>query len=274
MDASCLHYLGQSLCNNWALVPEGWKSHVFCTNLSNTLSGNSSDPDFPNLQRIISKHVKECRRNGPASIRQSEIMADLLEDIPDPWYAFFCRKIHVLGLPLDFRLDPAFPEQFKALSSALPIQARMAVIKSWGNAWITIERFHESERLPCVFGCGGVDKTSHYFLCDHLWTLLVGCIVPRTYLLYGDTDPRVKVGIRLGLIFPSTFNIALCMMAFKVYHAIKQDYRLEVNRAIALEDFGEVLHIALELILHLTREFNLLSSVVMGSQTVLPACVT
>ena len=84
--------------------------------------------------------------------------------------------------------------------------------------------------------------------------------------------PRVKVGICLGLIFPSTLNIALCMMAFKVYHAIKQDYRLEVNRAIALEDFGEVLQIALELILHLIREFNLLSSVVMGSQTVLPAC--
>ena len=46
MDAACLHYLGQSLRNNWAPVPEGWKSHAFCTNLSNTLSGNSSDLVF------------------------------------------------------------------------------------------------------------------------------------------------------------------------------------------------------------------------------------
>jgi len=144
----------------------------------------------------------------------------------------------------------------------------MAVIKSWGNAWITTERFHESERLPCVFGCGGKDKTSHYFLCDHLWTLLIGCIVPRTSPLYSSTDPRVKVGIRLCLISPSPLNIALCMVAFKVYHAIKQDYRLEVNRAIALEDFQEILDIAHELILHLTKEFNLCSSVVRGSQTV------
>ena len=198
-------------------------------------------------------------------------MADLLEDIPDAWSAFFDRKICVLGLPLDFRLDPAFPNRFKALSSSLPLQARMAVIKSWGNAWITTERFHESERLPCVFGCGGKDMTSHYMLCDPFWTLLIGCIEPHTSLLFLDMDPRVRVGIRLGLIFPSSRNITFCMLAFKVYHATKQDYQFVVNKAIALDDFGEVLDIAHELILHLTKEFNLRSSVVMGSQTVPPA---
>jgi len=61
------------------------------------------------------------------------------------------------------------------------------------------------------------------------------------------------------------------MVAFKVYHAIKQDYRSEVNKAIAPEDLGEVLDILHELILHVVREFKLCSSVVMGSQTILPA---
>merc|ERR1712129_493823 len=98
--------------------------------------------------------------------------------------------------------------------------------------------------------------------------------MPRTWELYSSTDSRVKDGIRLGLISPSPLNIALCMVAFKVYHALKQNYRLEVNRAIALEDFEEIWDIVHEPILHLTKEFNLRSSVVMGSQNVLPACVT
>ena len=84
----------------------------------------------------------------------------------------------------------------------------------------------------------------------------------------------IQVGIRLGLIFPSTLNIALCMVAFKVYHAVKQDYRLEVNRAIVSEGFEEILNIVHKLILHAIKEFRLQSTVVMVSQTVLPACVT
>ncbi len=250
-----LQHLGHSLRNNWAPVPEEWESHAFCTNLSNTLSGKVSDPDFPNLKQIISKWILESQRHGPASIRQSEIMADLLEDIPDPWCAFFRRKIPVLGLPLDFCLQPNFPDRFKSLSSSLPLQARMAVIKSWGNSWVTTDRFHESERLPCIFGCGGKDLTAHYLACDHFWTLLVGCIEPHISHLYLGVDPRYLVGIRLGLILPSTFNFVLCMIAFKVYHAIKLDYRCEVNRAVEQEDFDEVLRIAQELTLHFAHEF-------------------
>ena len=55
---------------------------------------------------------------------------------------------------------------------------------------------------------------------------------------------------------------------------MKQDYRLEVNRAIASEDFEEIFNIVHELIMHLIKEFSLRSSAVMGSQTVLPACAT
>jgi hypothetical protein len=124
--------------------------------------------------------------------------------------------------------------------------------------------------MACVFGCGGKDMTSHYLLCDHLWTLVVGCMAPCIHNLYMDTEPCVRVGIRLCFIFPSTLNIAFCMVAFKVYHAIKQDYRSEVNKAIASEDFGEVLDIARELILYIIRESKLCLSVVMGSQTTLP----
>ncbi len=95
-----------------------------------------------------------------------------------------------------------------------------------------------------MFGCGGQDKTSHYLACDHFWTLLVGCIEPRISHLYIGTDPRSLVGIRLGLILPSTLNVVLCMVAFKVYHAIKLDYRFEVNRAIAQDDFVGIFDIA------------------------------
>ena len=144
MDASCLWYLGQSHRNSWAPVPEGWNSHAFCTNLSDTLAGKISDPDFPNLQQIIFKWVRECRQKGPASISQSGIMADLLADTPDPWAAFFDRANRVLGLHPDLRMDPHFPEHFQKLSAPLPLQARMALIKSWGNSWVTTERFHES----------------------------------------------------------------------------------------------------------------------------------
>ena len=99
------------------------------------------------------------------------------------------------------------------------------------------------------------DLTAHYFACDHLWTLLVGCIEPHISHLYLGVDPRYLVGIRLGLIHPSAVNIVLCMVAFKVYHAIKLDYRREVTKAVEQDDFDEILRIAHELIVHFAHEF-------------------
>ena len=70
-------------------------------------------------------------------------------------------------------------------------------------------------------------------------------------------DPATVAGSRACLLDVSHRSIMLCMVAFKVYHAIKQDYRADIDMAIAQGHFSDVLHRVFEIILHLIRQFNL-----------------
>jgi hypothetical protein len=47
----------------------------------------------------------------------------------------------------------------------------MMFIKTITNSWSTSNRYHETIRLPCIFGCEGAkDTLKHYLSCDILWT--------------------------------------------------------------------------------------------------------
>ena len=96
---------------------------------------------------------------------------------------------------------------------------------------------------------------SNYLRCDHLWTLLVGCIAPVLSNLQNGRNDEELSGFRACLINVSPFSILMCMVAFKTYHALKMDYRSDIDKAIEIDDFNGVWNRAIELILHSKCEF-------------------
>ena len=89
----------------------------------------------------------------------------------------------------------------------------MRVFKTWVNSWHTSDRYHESVRLPCLFGCAGsVDKLAHYVMCPYLFDL-----IKRFYPLASPCPVE-----RLGLVNPSRDTFLCMACTFGGYHAVRR----------------------------------------------------
>ena len=134
------------------------------------------------------------------------------------------------------------------------MQARMAVLKTWGNAWSTSERYHENLILPCIFGCGGRDNLTHYSNCESFALLgvpgpLISC-AGENHSVIGAFSPRLC----LSLVTPD--SILSCLVAFKVYHAMKIESRELIADAVRMGDFSSVWDKARELSTIFTRDLD------------------
>ena len=108
----------------------------------------------------------------------------------------------------------------------------MCTIKTYTNGWCTTHRFHESVRLPCIFGCQGpIDTLAHYATCSRLW-LVVG--------RHSRVNSGNSVLMRLGIQEPSPQHFKDLAVAFTVYHALKLGHRELVNTAVDDNNFREV----------------------------------
>ena len=152
-------------------------------------------------------------------------------------------------------MDPFTNTNFTEISKQLPMQARMAVLKTWGNSWATSERYHEETILPCIFGCGGMDNTAHYLQCDILWTLINGCTSPQTHRILQNCPPDRRASIRACLISVNPLTIMQCLVAFKTYHALRMDYRRIIDEAIFTGKYEEIWGTACDLVLYFKQEF-------------------
>ena len=91
--------------------------------------------------------------------------------------------------------------------------------------------------------------------CDTLWTIIIGSLNPLVSNLLQNLDSSSRAAQRLCLVNCSSRSISLCMIAFKVYHALKMDWRGLVDKAVLEEDFGDVWKVTLDLIAHFKGEF-------------------
>ena len=217
--------------------------------------GNVSDPDFPNLRKVI---LSARREKGVWKERalQKTIYKALMADNLDPWPAFFSRKLIVLELEPGLSYTHASSRNFLELSNQLPMQARLAALKSWANSWSTSERYHEDTILPCVFGCGGRDTVAHYITCDILWTIAYGCTRPQIANLYCGRSIKEAAAQRVCLSRISSQSILMCTVVFKVYHALKLDYRAIIDKAVELNDFGLVWDKVIDLVQIFAKELG------------------
>ena len=112
----------------------------------------------------------------------------------------------------------------------------MIFIKTLSNSWCTTERFHEIVRLPCVFGCPDCkDNLSHYLKCEPFWTIIISSL--NMHQSWLQCSPAAK----LCLTHISSHNLYLLGILFKTYHALRTDFEDLINKAVASQDFCDVL---------------------------------
>ena len=159
-----------------------------------------------------------------------------------PWNDLICKRLEVLGpqcLPFDFSSSRGeFCKHAKTVGPSMVT----SIIKAFSNSWVTSYRFHETHKLPCIFGCEHAhDKLTHYLQCDPLWTILSSVAGLGAEAL---SDSPAK---RLGLQSPSQTSFILITVASRCYHAIRMDNKALLDRALTTHDFSDVWELLLEL---------------------------
>ena len=91
----------------------------------------------------------------------------------------------------------------------------------------------------------------HYIQCDPLWTLVISCTVNQVSLLHLSTAHKIC------LVNPNSLSISLCVVAFQVYHALRNTYSYEINLAVQQSDFSHIVLVACDLIINLAEAVNL-----------------
>ena len=139
---------------------------------------------------------------------------------------------------------------------SLPPSSMMALLRTWSNGWFTTHRTQAKNnggiKLPCIFGCDDEeDSLHHYICCEPLWTLIISCTVNQTSLLH------LPAANKICLVNPSSVNISLWVMAFQVYHALRNTYSHEITRAVQQSDFSHIAVIACGLLINFAEDLNL-----------------
>ena len=149
--------------------------------------------------------------------------------------------------------------ELSGVMKELPDGIKMCYIKTLTNAWATSSRYHESKIHQCLFGCACVlvrpprphkpnleisittpppslkkDSLRHYLYCNPLWAVI-------QEVSGFSCGPLEQAPIdRLGIRNPSVRCIFQLALAFRVYHATKNDYLTKVLTAQRLGDYSEV----------------------------------
>ena len=149
-----------------------------------------------------------------------------------------------------------FAGQLIESGKSLPPSSLMALLRTWSNGWFTTHRTQAKSnggtKLPCIFGCSDEeDSLHHYIQCDPLWTLVISCTVNQVSLLHLSTAHKIC------LVNPNSLSISLCVVAFQVYHALRNTYSYEINLAVQQSDFSHIGDIACALLINLAEELNL-----------------
>ena len=128
----------------------------------------------------------------------------------------------------------------------------MMVIKTVCNSWITSTRFHENERLPCIFGCNSnaprpkndhaEDSVFHYLRCPVLWSV-IDSVLECSCLL----SPEQRLCLTA---FADPVPIVL---AHGIYHSIKRGKRRWLKARISSGQFHEIVRHAYSIGVSLAR---------------------
>ena len=204
-----------------------WDSTPIAFNLSHAFAGFPGEATWASgARRAIGRIAPPPPSRRPPSNQVQKICYQELLDhaFPDNFLNLVSRRVESMcGSSVHEDLVPNFHDSTQVLKTLRKHDA-MRVIKTWVNSWHTSDRYHESIRLPCIFGCAdAVDKLAHYILCNNLHELIRG-FVP---------DYPTCTFQQLGLINPNQQFFKVMSCTFGGYHAsrrlIKNNSDLQLN---------------------------------------------
>ncbi len=209
-----------------------WDSPPIAMSLSHAFAGFPGDLPWDSGARGAISNLPS--QSGSKKDRVQHVCyKHLLEHAyPDNTHNIISRRIHKLFEP--FSLD-TFDIDFSRLSQILKTLRKhdaIRVLKTWVNSWHTSDRYHESTRLPCVFGCtGALDKLSHYVMCPFLFGLI------KQFSPLASPCPVE----RLGLINTTRENLLCMACTFGGYHAVRRFVASELTR-LRVDSDVDLLH--------------------------------
>ena len=181
------------------VIPPGWDSPAFCSNLAKSL-------ELANL--ALDRECDQPNVKNSASL-QSRIYRGLINIRPDPvteWVKFLNAGANMFiresGVISDASPSPSFnigAKGFCELGNVLMEVSenhRLLVIKTLVNSWSASRRLHENNINMCFFCGEAKDDLPHYLVCDPFWAILVSVAGLSPNLLGLDVLTRV------GLKFP------------------------------------------------------------------------
>ena len=243
-------------------IPDGWDSDAYCSNLTKAVSGELANEYFPGTRNAIIAIREDFRKKKLKQGLQKSIYKCLLSSVPFALEKVFLARFSKIGIPPDishlFSQDQIkeFAKTFKCCSKAFIPSAKMALIRTWSNGWFTSYRTQAKTtggiKLPCIFGCDHEEDSLHHYLqCDPLWTIVVSSTCSQVDVLKWSPPQKAC------LVDPSPQSFALCMIAFQVYHAMRNTYQQDINQAVLNSDFCPVVCTAFELACHFAEETQL-----------------
>jgi hypothetical protein len=105
------------------------------------------------------------------------------------------------------------------------------VVKTWLNAWCTSDRFHETSRQSCIFGCSFPDKLDHYLVCPAMRVALANVSLGAL----GSSPLQL-----LALADAVCINLKLLSISFSLYHTLRFEFHQLLARARDTLDFSPV----------------------------------
>ena len=94
----------------------------------------------------------------------------------------------------------------------------------------------------------------HYMCCDSLWSIIFGCIDPRITHLLCPNAPELNAPSHACILNISESSIVFCVVAFKLYHALRRDY----SHLITSGKYEEIHCICIDLISFFMKDFPFL----------------
>ena len=227
-----------ALCFGECFSP-GWDSLPFCIHLNSAYNGKLGSgcckvPDSSILELIRKFEAK------PFARFQGVIYDNIYKhQLPNAnhWHGLIERRLNTFGLPnpnVEF-----FSSNLKATLASLSSKSRkghsLMFVKTIVNSWSTSYRYHEPDRLPCIFGCEGCkDNLEHYLVCDVLWAAACSALVLDSGWL------NLSFPQRLGFPCPHINHIYLNTVMFKTYHCLRKDFCQMITLSVSDKDFSDI----------------------------------
>ena len=208
--------------------PPGWKHNAFCTNLRNAVRGEGGE--LASAQNDIVSLARDYRRGLFKEGVQSRACKIFHDHQKWDWFELLERR----ASHLCFSEEPSGIDwvSFKPIACSLAEKIgkvrMLQTLKTWLNSWTTSSRISSHMHDPalngaidcCVF-CGEFrgDALTHYLRCDPLWSVLSSCFKLRVEWI--DRSPAQ----RICFVNPSMTSLLQVVVAFRVYHALRQKAR-------------------------------------------------